>query len=133
MNGKRTGLILFNVLAGISCTCFIIFVGSGEATAKKKEKDYQAEWCPTIDGEQEHVLPDRTRVDCLTTIYAVEIDFARKWPEGIGQALYYGLQTGKTPGVALILRGNKDYKYWLRMNSTIDAFNLPIKTWKIEG
>lgn len=58
-------------------------------------------------------------------------DFGPKWAEAIGQALYYSLQTGKRAGVALILEKPKDHKYWIRLNSTIQHFGLPIDTWKM--
>jgi len=53
-------------------------------------------------GEIEVVLSDRTRVDCLTDQYAIEYDFTHKWAEAIGQALHYGLMTGKRLGIVLI-------------------------------
>ena len=100
-------------------------------TARKAEKHYQAEWCAG-KGKTEHVLPDRTRVDCLTDSHAIEFDWGKKWHEGIGQSLYYAVQTEKRAGVVLILTGRKQYKYWIRLNSTIDYHRLPIDTWLIE-
>jgi len=100
---------------------------------KKSEKYYQVAWCKDAKGQIEVVLPDKTRCDCLTATHAIEFDFGSKWAESIGQSLYYGLQTGKRPGVVLILKKQKDFKYWLRLNSTIQHYKLPIDTWKIEG
>ena len=93
------------------------------------EKWYQEQWCRTEGGQAEVVLADGTRADCLTGKNAVEFDFGSKWAEAIGQALYYGLQTGKRPGVVLILESAKDRKFWIRLNSTIQHFGLPIDTW----
>jgi len=95
-----------------------------------REKYYQDLWCKG-KGQTEYILPDKTRCDCLTDINAVEADFADKWYEAIGQSLYYGLQTGKHPGVLLIIESNDYFKYWIRLNSTIQHFGLPIDTWKI--
>ena len=95
------------------------------------EKWYQNKWCVEHQGQAEVVLPDGTRADCLTDTHAVEFDFGQKWAEAIGQALYYGLQTGKKPGVVLIMEDEKDLKFWLRLNSTIEHFRLPVKTWKL--
>lgn len=94
----------------------------------KYEKHYQAEWCKNR-GVTEYVLPDRTRVDCLTNTHAIEFDFGRKWAESIGQSLYYSLQTGKRAGIVLIIKRKKHYRYWIRLNSTIQHFKLPIDTW----
>ena len=43
------------------------------------------------------------RIDVLTDTYAIEIDFLRKWKEGVGQSLHYAAQTGKTACLALIV------------------------------
>ncbi|MFH1027609.1 MAG: hypothetical protein V1791_06370 [Pseudomonadota bacterium] len=37
-------------------------------------------------------------------LYAVEVEYAHKWAEAIGQSLYYSRMTGKKPGVVLIMR-----------------------------
>lgn len=96
------------------------------------EKWYQQKWCDEQKGKAEVVLPDQTRCDCLTDKNAIEFDFGKKWAEAIGQSLYYSLQTGKRAGVVLILEEPKDYKYFIRLNSTIQHFNLPIDTWQMK-
>lgn len=95
------------------------------------EKWYQEQWCLKARGNTEIVLPDRSRVDCLTKTHAIEFDFGSKWAESIGQSLYYGVQTGKRPGIVLILENPTDYRYFIRLNTTIKHFDLPIDTWKI--
>jgi hypothetical protein len=95
------------------------------------EKWYQEKWCKEHGGEVEVIMPDKTRCDCLTKTHAIEFDFGTKWAEAIGQALYYGLQTGKKPGVVLILENEKDLKFWIRLNTTIEHFKLPIEAWKM--
>ena len=67
------------------------------------EEAYQYAWCSAYGGVMEYQNKDLTRVDCLTDTHAVEFDFANKWHESIGQALHYGLMTGKKPMVVLIL------------------------------
>ncbi len=80
-------------------------------------------------GQVEVVLPDGTRCDCVTDTHAIEFDFGNKWTEAVGQSLYYSLQPGKKAGIVLILETMKDRKYWIRLNTTIEHFNLPIDTW----
>ncbi len=94
------------------------------------EKWYQERWCKANGGQMEVVFPDKTRCDCLTNTHAIEFDFGKKWAESIGQALYYSIQTGKRAGVVLILEKPGDYKYWIRLNTIIEHFSLPIDTWK---
>ncbi len=94
---------------------FLVFIGCSNTKVKKyHEKHYQTLLCEELDGELEVVLKDKTRVDCLTDQYAIEVDFAKKWAEGIGQSLYYGYMTGKKPAIALIV-GKKDARYLKRL------------------
>jgi hypothetical protein len=39
--------------------------------------------------------------------------------------------TKKKAGIVLILESMKDRKYWIRLNTSIEHFNLPIDTWSI--
>ena len=71
------------------------------------EASYQRAYCSVHGGVEEYVLPDKTRVDCLTDTHAIEFDFADKKYEAVGQALHYAVMTGKKPGIVLIL----DKKY----------------------
>lgn len=95
------------------------------------ENWYQAQWCQQNQGQQEVVLPDKTRCDCLTSSNAVEVEFGNKWAESIGQSLFYSLQTEKRAGVVLILESVDDRRFWYRLNSVVQQFNLPIDTWAI--
>jgi hypothetical protein len=108
---------------------FLLLLKTTTATAKKYEKEYQEEWCSKNNGQVEITLPDQTRCDCITKKNAIEFDFGKKWAEAIGQSLYYSLQTGKRAGIVLILETPKDRKFWLRLNTTINQYNLPIDTW----
>ena len=112
-----------------------IFCLPGGLQAKRlhPERYYQEVWCGDHGGQVEVRLPDKTRADCVTKTHAIEFDFANKWAEAIGQSLYYSLQTGKRAGVVLILEKPGDYKFWIRLNTTIKHFNLPIDTWKSGG
>ena len=100
------------------------------AYADKSEKDYQDEWC---QGEKEVVLSDRTRVDCLTDTHAIEIEFANKWKEAIGQSLHYSLMTGKKAGIVLILKKERDQKYVNALNEVLNSNNLTIQIWAVKN
>ena len=77
------------------------------------------------------VLPDGTRCDCVTATRAIEFDFGGGWAEAIGQSAHYSIHTKKKAGIVLILENKKDRKYWIRLNTTIEHFNLPIDTWNV--
>ena len=109
----------------------IIFPSLLLAKREHPEKWYQVKWCQAHKGQVEVVLPDGTRCDCLTDTHAIEFDFGSKWTEAIGQSSYYSMQTKKKPGIVLILETMKDRKYWIRLNTTIEHFNLQIDTWNI--
>ena len=119
---KKLHVIIIFLLIAVNC----------HAKRLHPEKWYQEHWCADQGGRSEIVLPDKTRCDCITDTHAIEFDFGNKWTEAIGQSLYYGLQTGKKPGIVLILEHIKDRKYWIRLNSTIQHYKLPIDTWVIE-
>lgn len=101
-----------------------------ESKTKFKEKDYVAAYCK---GEIDFVLPDKTRVDCLSDEYAIEFDFGKKWAEAIGQSLYYAKMTGKKPAIALILNSPKDKRFIERINTVdknIMVFEIKSKTYQ---
>lgn len=104
---------------------------SSYATHVHHEAWYQEQWCAGR-GETEHVLPDRTRVDCLTPTHAIEFDWGKKWNEAIGQSLWYALNTNRRAGIVLIMHESSDYKYWIRLNTSIEHFKLPIDAWILE-
>jgi hypothetical protein len=107
----------------------VFAVRSRKITSIKKEKDYQQDWCTLQHGQIEYVLPDKTRVDCLTEQYAVEFEFASNWAEAIGQSLYYAAMTDKKPGIVLIYEKDSDTKYLDRINKVIDENKLSIRIW----
>lgn len=109
---------------------YFVIAEHSSASVSKAEKDYVKEWCESR-GQQEVVLPDKTRCDCVTDTHAIEFDFGKKWTEAVGQSLYYSLQTGKRAGIVLILETKADRKYLIRLSSTIQNFNLPIDVWTV--
>ena len=99
-----------------------------EAPHKKhKEKYYQTQLCNELGGAMEQSLLDRSRVDCLTDEYAIEVDFARKWAESVGQSLYYALMTEKKPAVGLIVRDSaKDERRMKRLKVLAEKYHIKI-------
>ena len=112
-----------NKLTKIIATFFIIIFFStlqGNSKHLHQEKEYQFQWCNARGGITEYVLNDKTRIDCLLPEMAVEVDFAHKWHECIGQALYYAKKTRRTPACLLIMEnGEKDLKYLYRLRYTV--------------
>lgn len=93
------------------------------------EKDYQRVWCNANCGSMEVILPDKARVDCVTKTHAIEFDFAPKWAESIGQALYYGRVLHKTPRIVLIIENaEKDQKYVNRVKAVAEIYGITLWT-----
>ena len=92
---------------------------------KQSERYYQEKFAREIGGQVEVVMKDGTRCDILTATHAIEVDFAKKWAEAIGQSLHYAMHTGKRPAVALIVLSPSDNKYVERVRkiSAIRAWN----------
>ena len=110
----------------------LLFTGCLETkvnVSKHKEKYYQTKLCKKLHGKMEYRLSDKTRIDCLTDKYAIEVDWAKKWAEGIGQSLYYAQMTGKNPAVGLIV-GSKDKRYLKRLQKVAKKYNITIMVLK---
>lgn len=121
-NMKKVFIVLFVFLFAQS-----VFA-QGSKLHKYYEKDYQRVWCSKHSGVTEVVLPDKARVDCVTKTHAIEFDFAQKWAESIGQALYYGDVLNKSSGIVLIVEDKaKDQKYIKRVQTV--ARNRGISLW----
>ena len=114
------------------CTALLLVGCSSKQ--KHKEKYYQTLLCEELDGVMEQSLLDRTRIDCLTNEYAIEVDFAKKWAESVGQSLYYALKTGKKPAVGLIIRENKkDRRRLKRLEALAEKYRIKIFIIEREG
>ncbi|MFA5207270.1 MAG: hypothetical protein WC428_01175 [Candidatus Paceibacterota bacterium] len=90
------------------------------------EKYYQDKFAELIYGRTEVVLDDRARVDIVTDTFAIEVDFAPKWAESIGQSLYYAEKLHKKAGVLLIIKGNDDQRYTERLITIAKKYNITI-------
>ncbi len=110
----------------VSFAVLLVFGGCSEKK-KHNEKYYQTILCNELDGVMEQSLLDRTRIDCLTDEYAIEVDFSKKWAESVGQSLYYAEMTGKKPAVGLIVRDNKkDKRHLKRLRVLADKYDIEI-------
>jgi len=88
------------------------------------EQSYQKAWQKKYGGVLEYKNDDCTRVDCLTDTHAIEFDFANKWAEAIGQALYYQHKTGKRAKVVLILENPQiQMKYFNKVKELSKIYN----------
>jgi len=124
-------IIMTNKLSVLLITAiFFLLAVPVHAKNLHKEAEYQSAWCIQPGSIIEYVLPGRTRVDCLLDEWAVEADFAKKWAEAIGQARFYAIKTGRSPGVLLIMEDmERDFKYLARLLVAIEGDNLKWRVW----
>ena len=105
----------------------LLLLFTGCTKKKHHEKYYQTQLCNELDGVMEQRLLDRTRVDCLTGEYAIEVDFAKKWAEAVGQSLHYALMTEKKPAIGLIVRDSKkDERRMKRLRVLAEKYHIEV-------
>lgn len=96
------------------------------------ERYYQERWAADHGGECEVQMPDGTRCDILTETHAIEVDFADKWAEAVGQCLLYSMHTDREAGIVLIVEHRNDLRYLERLEAVIEEYDLPIEVWVFE-
>ena len=108
---------------------FAISILFSHANAIENEDYYNRQFCSEVSGQVEYELPDRSRIDCLTDTHAYEADWADglKVYESIGQSLYYAAETGKKPGILLLVRKHNSDKHIRKVRRVIESWDLPIK------
>jgi hypothetical protein len=89
----------------------------------QKEADYIAALAVHLDARTE-VSVTSGRVDLETATHAIEVERAPKWKNSIGQALWYGLQTSKKPGIILLIESPEQRKYAIQLGSALDYAGL---------
>lgn len=70
---------------------------------------------------------DRSRVDLLTATHAIEVEWAYKWKEAVGQSLYYSILYDKKPGIILLRkRGDDDERFIYRCQSVCARYGIAL-------
>lgn len=73
----------------------------------RNEVQWSAYFAEKYAAEPEAVLWDRTRVDLLSDTEAIEVEWAEKQYQAPGQAVWYGIVSGKPPAVLLLVKDAK--------------------------
>ena len=106
-----------------------------EAAHTNPEQWYAMRAAERYNGFAEFWMPDSPLCDVLTPQHAIEVEFALKWSEAIGQSLHNALQTGRLAGIQLILTEPEEERYLDQHNELIDHYQLlielkPLRTWE---
>lgn len=97
---------------------------------RQRESYYQTKFAEVVNGETEVVLSDRTRVDIVTDTHVIEVDFAEKWAESIGQSLHYeGMLNNKKAGVLLVIEGKEEERFIDRLVGVAAKHNIDVWVW----
>lgn len=112
--------------------CIILCCVLWSTISFASESDYTKLWCAQQKGMVEVKLADSTRCDCLTTTHAIEVDYANKFYEAVGQSLHYSIMTNRLPGILLLIKNNKDNIYLTRLRKIILMYKLPITIWTLK-
>jgi len=128
--------ILASCMIFVTCIMLALFTYSAKAARLEHEATYQQRYCAAQNGATEHRIVTAHdgligRVDCLTEFYAIEMDFADKWAEAIGQSLFYAHYMQRQAGIVLILEAADDCRHVRKLRQTIAAHRLWIAHWTI--
>jgi len=93
---------------------------------KQKEAYYQTLFAKAVNGQTEVTLKDNARVDVVTDSFAIEVDFASKWAEAIGQSLYYAERLNKKPGILFVVDGKKENRYIFRLLTVTRKYGITV-------
>jgi len=93
---------------------------------KQKEMFYEWIFARSVQGQTELVLKDKSRVDVVTDTFAIEVEFASKWAESIGQSLYYAQMLNKKPGIVLIVNGQQENRYIFRLLTVTRKYGITV-------
>lgn len=106
-------------------SCFLTIISCNEKKVLA-EKDYIDLIQEELGGQIE-VSVTSGRADLVVGEKVYEVEWASNWKESIGQSLWYGLQLDKSPGIILIMKEEKDYKYFLQLNSALEYAQIEIE------
>lgn len=99
--------------------------------SKKHEAYYIKKLSEQLDGETE-VSIEGGRIDILTGENAIEVEWAPKWKESIGQTLWYAQRENTKPRIILLLKKETEYKYFVMLNTALEHAKINIETNYIE-
>lgn len=109
----------------------LLFFSTLSYSQHAREHFYQEYFAKSLNCKFEVTLPDNSRVDILCNNYAIEVDFANKWAEAVGQSLFYARQCSRSAGILLIKSKRQDSTYISRLYSISQPLN--IKVWIINA
>lgn len=95
-----------------------------------REAHYRDALCAGMQTEVR--LGSFGRADCVSETHAIEVEWADKFKEGVGQALTYSTSTTLIPGLILICRRSEAscLGHSLAAQETFSAFGIEATVWE---
>ncbi|SEP82554.1 hypothetical protein SAMN05428969_1076 [Devosia sp. YR412] len=122
---RRTRFAMQGVVIALSIPASL---ASGDETWR--EADFRDALCAGMRTEVR--LADYGRADCISRTHAIEVEWADKFKEGVGQSLTYSTTTALVPGLILICRRPEDscLRNSLAAQETFAAFGIEATVWE---
>ena len=113
-------------------TTMPLLVHASSTNHKKQDADYVKEVCKIQRGQTEVYVSKRSRVDCVTAKYVIEVDYADLWKRNIDQALRYGKDSGKKAKLVLVVEDKSELSYVKKARAEVKlkSLNLEIETFE---
>lgn len=96
------------------------------ASLAETEREAAIRLAPKYGARLEVALADGSRADMVTDLEAIEVDWARKWAEAIGQSLFYASMLQKRPAVMLLKSSDRDDRYVRRCKRVCDIHGITL-------
>jgi len=122
---------ILSAMKRIVFTILVCMMGAAPVFANSSEAEYQKEWCAKHNGEIDYKTQANTTVDCLTDTHAVEVETGKKWNQAMRKSRNHSVNTGRTPGIVLILENSSDEKDLYRLREIVEKRRLGIKIWTV--
>ena len=112
-------MMLMRRATAIGTACLLAFLPPSTRVTEDRSSWRETAWskhlAEEMGGAAEARPPAGSRVDILTDDTAGEVDWATKWAQGCGQALFYSLATGRKPGLILLQKDPQaERRHYLR-------------------
>ena len=125
-NGETRGGVFAAPRFPFLAVLLLSSIASLHAAHQHVESWYADALADEAGAKSEVRMRDGTRCDVLTASHAVEVEFAAKWCEAVGQSLNYASQTGKAGAIAIILERDSDVRFLQRLRALIAFHRLPL-------
>ena len=108
----------------------LALTASVSAEERWLEANYRDALCAGM--RMEVTLSRQSRADCVSDTHAIEVEWADKFKEGVGQALTYAYESTLIPGVILICRRSEAscHAASLTVQETFSAFGIRATVWE---